>query len=117
VTRTSWRWLLAAAVAVQLVVLYWPRPVDTGGGVGIDKVVHAALFAVVALTGRRAGVPPAWLAGLLLAHAVLSELLQHLVLPNRSGDPWDALADAVGVLVGMLLPLPRGADDPALPAR
>lgn len=108
-SRATGRWLLAATVAVQLLVLYWPSPPGVGGAPGLDKVVHAAVFAAVAVAGRYAGVPPPWLAGLLLAHAAGSEIVQHLLLPNRSGDPLDALADAAGVAVGMLAPLPRAA--------
>jgi VanZ family protein len=98
----AWRWLLAAAVVVQLVALYWPRPVDTGGPPGLDKVVHCAVFAAVAFTGRRAGVPVAWLAGLLVAHAAVSEVVQATLLP-RDGDVLDAVADTVGTVAGLLL--------------
>ncbi|PWJ56271.1 hypothetical protein SAMN06264364_101247 [Quadrisphaera granulorum] len=101
------RLAFAAAVLVQLVVLYAPRAPATDGiplvGGVVDKAVHAAVFAAVAWTGRRAGLPALPLALVLLAHAVVSELLQHWVLPHRSGDPWDAVADATGVLVGLLI--------------
>lgn len=106
------RLLLAAAVVLQLVVLYAPRAPSTDQvplvGPFVDKAVHLAVFALVAWTGRRAGVRVRLLAALLLAHAVVSELLQHWVLPGRSGDPLDAVADAAGVLVGLLLAARRG---------
>lgn len=91
----------AAAVAVNVAALYWPRGVSGGDVPGADKVVHLLLFAAVAATGVRAGVPVRWLAGLLAAHAVCSELAQHWLLPLRSGDPWDAVADLVGAAVGI----------------
>ncbi len=97
------RWLFAGAVVVQLVVLYAPRAPSTDGLPGVDKLVHLAVFAAVAWTGRLAGVPRGRLAALLLAHAVVSELLQAAVLPHRSGDPLDAVADAAGVLLGLAL--------------
>lgn len=101
------RLLLAAAVVLQLVVLYAPRAPSTDQvplvGPVVDKAVHLAVFALVAWAGRWARVRVGLLAALLLAHAVVSELLQHWVLPHRSGDPLDALADAAGVLVGLLL--------------
>jgi hypothetical protein len=109
VTSRTWRVLLGCAVVVQLVALYWPRQVGDGGVPGTDKVVHAALFAAVALTGRFAGVPVRWLVGLLVGHAVVSELVQALLLPVRSGDPWDVLADVVGVAVGLLAARAAGA--------
>lgn len=101
------RLAFAAAVAVQLVVLYAPSSGGAGGASGLDKVVHVGVFAAVALTGARAGFPTRRLAALLLAHAVLSELVQAAVLPQRSGDALDVVADSVGVLVG--LGLARGA--------
>ena len=106
------RWALAAAVLVQLVVLYAPRAPSTGGAPGVDKAVHLLVFAAVAVTGRAAGVRLPLLVGLLLAHAVVSEAVQHWLLPGRSGDWRDAVADAAGVLVGVLagalLPVPSG---------
>ncbi len=95
--------MFAAAVLVQLGVLYAPRAADPAPGLPLDKVVHVALFAAVAWTGLRAGVPRRPLVALLLAHAVVSEVVQGTLLPHRSGDVRDALADAVGVLVGVLV--------------
>jgi hypothetical protein len=97
------RAVLAAAVAVNLVVLYWPRPVSDSGIPYADKVVHVAIFAVVAIAGLRARIPLAWLVGLLAVHAVSSELVQHWFLVNRSGDPADVAADLVGVAVGVVV--------------
>jgi hypothetical protein len=103
------------AVVVNVVVLYAPEA--PGGAASIpylDKVVHFSVFAVVAWTGRWAGVPINWLIGLLAVHAVGSELIQHFLLPNRAGDPWDALADCVGIVAGVLIPCPgmaRRAND------
>ena len=48
--------------------------------------------------------PRRWaLVGLLALHAPVSELVQHFLLPNRSGDPWDAVADLGGVVLGVTL--------------
>jgi hypothetical protein len=35
-------------------------------------------------------------------HAPVSEVLQHVLLPGRSGDVWDAVVDLVGVGLGVL---------------
>jgi hypothetical protein len=100
----SWRWLvLAVAVAVNLALLYWPRAPGPGtldGVPQLDKVVHLATFASVSWAGLRAGLRARWWLPLLAGHAVLSEVLQHALLPHRSGDPFDAVADIVGVLAG-----------------
>jgi hypothetical protein len=102
-TRRRERALLALAVAVQLVVLYWPRTVQDGGLPYLDKAVHVAIFAAVAWAGCRAGVPQRVLLPLLVAHAVLSEVVQARLLPGRSGDPADVVADLAGVGLGLLL--------------
>ena len=96
------RALLAVAVAVQLAVLYWPRA--GGGGLPyVDKLVHVAIFAAVAWAGCRAGVPHRVLVPLLVAHAVVSEVVQDRLLAGRSGDPADVAADLVGTGLGLLL--------------
>ena len=104
---TARRYAFAAAVAVQLVVLYWPREVSTGGTPGVDKVVHAAIFGGVLWAGLRAGVPLRPLVAALVVHAVLSEAIQHWLLPGRDGDPFDALADLTGVAIVTALALAR----------
>ena len=35
-----------------------------------------------------------------IANAAVSELVQHYVLPHRSGDAYDSVADLVGVTLG-----------------
>ena len=97
------RWALVVAVGVQLAVLYWPRVVDPAPGLPLDKLVHAVVFGAVTWTGLRAGLPAVPLAAVLLVHAGLSEVLQATVLPGRTGDPWDAVADATGVLAAWAL--------------
>jgi VanZ family protein len=100
----AWRIAFVAAVVLQLYGVYAPR--EAGPNVGIpqiDKVAHCFLFAAVAFTGLKAGVPARWLLGALAANAVVSELVQHWLLPQRDGDPFDALADLAGVALGAWL--------------
>ncbi len=103
--RSAWTAAGAVALLVQLAVLYAPRvpPVPGAEVAGLDKLVHAAVFAAVTFTALRAGLRPALVVGVGLAHAVVSEVLQHAVLPGRSGDPVDVLADVVGVALGAWL--------------
>lgn len=97
-------WLLfAGALAVNLLLLFWPWGVGESAVPNLDKVVHAATFASVAWTGLRVGLPRWWLVALLVVHAVSSEVVQATLLPGRDGDPADSLADVTGVLVGVLL--------------
>ncbi len=94
------RWLFAAAVVGQLVVLYAPRAPSTGGVPGLDKVVHVLVFAVVLGLGWWAGAPRPLVLALSVVQAPVSELLQSTLLPHRSGDPLDLAADLVGCALG-----------------
>ena len=92
-------------LVAQLAALYWPR-VDLQGPVTwSDKVMHVLLFLAPTVAGLLAGLRPAYLVGLLALHAPVSELVQHYLLPNRSGDAWDAVADLCGVVLGVTLVL------------
>lgn len=94
-----WPGLFAVVVAIQLFVLYVPSAPGSAGVNGLDKVVHAVVFAVPALV---AAVRRWWWVVLALAvHAPVSELVQATLLPHRDGNPWDAVADLVGVAVGV----------------
>ena len=91
---------VALAVA-HVAALYWPR-VDVEGPVTwSDKVVHVVLFAAPTFAGLTARLRPALVIGLLAVHAPVSELVQHFLLPNRSGDLGDAVADLGGVVLGV----------------
>jgi VanZ family protein len=97
-----------AAVAVQLVVLYAPAaPEAPTGGLRVDWLVHFAVFGAVVWTGRQAGLPGGWLVALAALHAPGSEAVQAWLLPDRSGNPSDVLADLVGVAAGAVVPLRR----------
>jgi VanZ family protein len=101
-----WRVLFVAAVLLQLYGVYAPR--EAGPHVGIpqiDKVAHCFLFAAVAFTGLKIGLPARWLLGVLAANAVVSEIVQYYFLPQRDGDPFDVLADLTGVALGAWLGL------------
>ena len=94
---------LAVAAQVWVLYLYVPGGSDPVSFPQADKVVHTVVFAVPALLGVLARLRP-WLVGLVLVvHAPVSELVQHLWVPGRAGDPWDVVADLVGVLVGLAI--------------
>ena len=93
----------AVAVVVQLCAVYWPQ-VDVQGPVTYtDKVVHVLVFLAPTVAGLLAGLRPAYVVGGLALHAPVSELAQHFLLPDRSGDPGDAVADLCGVVLGVTL--------------
>ncbi|MGL5911249.1 MAG: VanZ family protein [Phycicoccus sp.] len=97
------RFGMAAAVVVQLLVLYLPRGVAPPSSLpGADKVVHAVVFLLPVLLALLAGFAVRTVLAVSALHAVVSEMVQAGILPARSGDPWDVLADLVGVLCGWL---------------
>ena len=97
------RGAFAAVVLVSLAVLFAPASGVPSAPAGVDKVVHLALFAALAASGRWAGVGARALAVLLLGYAAVSEVVQGLPAIGRSTSLADWLADAVGVLIGMAL--------------
>ena len=115
-----WHWvagLAGLALAAQLWGLYLlTGPPGPGWFPNADKLQHALGFALpvalllLALGLRRLahGRLPTQRALVaivvgFLTHAVLSELVQQALIPSRTGDAWDALADAIGVAAGALV--------------
>jgi len=104
--------LLWAVVVVLLLVAPVPGPKGGYGwfraleGLGADKLVHLALFAVQALLVdrwlRAAGVrrPGLWAVLVTLAFGALTEALQA-PLPDRNADPWDLAADGLGAFLAV----------------
>ena len=97
------RGAFAVAVLVSLAVLFAPADDVPFAPPGVDKVVHLALFAALALTGRWAGIGRSVLAVGLIGYAAVSEVLQAVTPLNRSGSVADWVADVVGILFGAAL--------------
>jgi VanZ family protein len=97
------RGAFAVTVLVSLAVLFAPPSDVPSSPQGVDKIVHFSLFAVLAVTGRWAGVGRAVLAGILVLYAAVSELLQGTDLVNRDASLGDLVADSAGVVVGLVL--------------
>ena len=91
----------AGAVVVSLVVLFVPAGEVPGALPGVDTIVHIALFASLAATGRWAGLRAAVLGAALVAYGGISELLQGLAVIGRTTSVADWGADVVGVLLGL----------------
>lgn len=81
-------------------------------GLGLDKIVHAALFAGFGVLWLRGVCPPTknglsscfpWRGVLLFSAGILfaagTEVYQHLASIARRGGPYDAAADLFGLLV------------------
>jgi VanZ family protein len=100
-TRRLLWWLVAPVLSVHLLALYWPGTPGVPEPLYVDKVVHAALFAIpVWLLGRL--TKRIWLvAAIFAAQAVASEVIQARFVPYRDGDVFDATADLVGIGVAV----------------
>ena len=104
VAGVGWWVAFGLACVLNLYGLYAPS--EPGPDLSFsyaDKVAHFATFASVAFTGAMVGVPVRWLAGILVLHAVSSEIVQGTLMAHREGDPFDVLADVTGVTVGLVL--------------
>lgn len=91
--------MLLAALAWQVWSLYLVTGTGPAPFPHADKVVHVALFAVPTLIAPLAGVRWQVAAVVMAVHAPISELIQHVWLPGRTGDPFDVVADLVGVAI------------------
>jgi hypothetical protein len=94
------RGAFAVAVLVSLAVLFAPPDDVPFAPAGVDKLVHAGLFAALALTGRWAGIGRTLLAPGLVLYAAVSEVLQGMI--GRDAAVGDWVADVVGLLLGLL---------------
>ncbi|MGW5365448.1 VanZ family protein [Actinopolymorpha pittospori] len=98
----AWWVAFLLACAINLFGIYSPRqPGPEATFAYEDKLAHMLIFAAVAWTGRQVRLPTGWLVGILALHAVVSETVQATLLPQRSGDVFDAVADLLGVLLGI----------------
>ncbi|WP_308258533.1 VanZ family protein [Saccharothrix obliqua] len=92
------------AVLLSVIILFTPQSGVPDSPPGTDKVVHVALFALLAATGCWARLPRWPLLGGLVGYAALSEVLQWLITPlGRGGDVVDGLVDVLGVGLGWVV--------------
>ena len=87
-------------LVLQVVGLYSATaPGPQEGPAGLDKIGHLLVFAVPAALAWLLGAR--WLVVVLVLHALVSEPLQSWVAPLREPDPLDAVADLLGVALGV----------------
>ena len=94
------------SVLAQLYGLYRPAgPATAAWFPGSDKVGHLIGFALpvclVLLVSGMARRMVVTVVGVFALHAVASELAQHFLYASRTGDALDALADLLGVALGL----------------
>lgn len=101
----SWfpRFTLVCAVALACLLLFTPGGTVPSGPPGADKVTHFLIFAMLAVSSRFARVGETATLAWVLPFAACSEVIQALWVPRRDGSVLDLLADALGLLMGLLL--------------
>lgn len=92
-----------------LILLLWsvPGPNLPPGPIGLDKLVHLALFLGFTILWRRAYPSPRsrfWIGGLGILYGWGLEVYQGTLIPGRFADAQDAIANAMGVGLGLLWP-------------
>jgi len=97
------RGAFAAVVLVSLVILFTPADQVPPAAPGVDKLVHASLFAALALSRRWAGVGRGVLRAVLVGYAAVSEVVQGVTPLHRSASVADWVADVAGLLLGLVL--------------
>jgi hypothetical protein len=108
-----WTTWLAIFWTVLILVLCWtPRqsmPFEEGVPsvlyrMQCDKLIHCGMFAAFAFLWRRGTGPSsaALIAVSGVALAVITEVGQGTALIGRDADTWDAMADCLGVAVGLV---------------
>ncbi|MUM16328.1 VanZ family protein [Mycobacterium sp. CBMA271] len=104
-TVRSWfpRITLLCAFVLACLLLFTPGSAVPSGPPGADKVVHVLIFAMLAVSSRHARIGEKPTLAWVLAFGACSEVIQALWVPRRDGSVWDLLADAVGLLTGLLL--------------
>ena len=102
--RRFWMALWAAAVLGVVVVCLIPPPPLPPLPDNSDKLEHFAVYfllAAGAVQVFRRGRVLAWVGVALVAQGVCIEFAQGALTATRSADPFDALANAVGVAAGL----------------
>lgn len=112
---TVHRALMAVFWTIVIMMLCWlPRHVvqrvEAGSGwfkiVNLDKLIHSGIFVVFALLWARVSSSPrrfAWIALAGVIFAAVTELGQLIPAVGRDATVPDAIADAAGVLIGILV--------------
>ncbi|TDZ42058.1 VanZ like family protein [Mycobacteroides franklinii] len=97
------RLTLLGAFAVACLLLFTPGGTVPSGPPGADKVAHVLIFAMLAACSRFAKIDEKRTLTWVLVFAASSEVIQALWIPRRDGSLLDLLADAIGLLTGLLL--------------
>ena len=94
--------MFAAAVLVILYMTLAPNEDVPGSSLVWDKAAHSIAFGLLTVIGLLMSTHRRWLVALgVLALGIAIEIAQTLMPFGRNGDWRDALADAIGVVLGL----------------
>jgi len=107
-------WTLVILVVVGMPGRYIPKPVGFLTLLSPDKIIHLALFAPwsflllkyfssVGYQNIFTKNKKLWVVIYGIIYAILTELLQFYVFIGRNGNLYDALADIIGVGLGVFI--------------
>jgi len=104
-------WTSIIFVIIAVPGNYIPKPHGIWEMMSPDKIVHLAMFAPLSFlsawgvyrTSGRLKLSFIFAAIYGVVYAISTELLQYFVISGRNGNLYDAIADVVGVLLGLLL--------------
>lgn len=98
--------IIVSALIITIVLVPGPNLPDMPSFVGFDKLVHIGLFGLWALAVRydfnsaNFNFFTAFIAG--VCFSIFTEILQ-LFVEGRSFDLYDMVADAIGLIAGLLV--------------
>jgi len=100
-------WLIASLLLVAGVIYASLATIDLPPApvAWFDKLEHACAYALLAVwfTGLVARRHYTWVVLGLAALGLALEFLQHAMQRGRTGDPWDMVANMLGITVGVAL--------------
>ena len=104
-------WALIVLIIIAIPGSYIPKTSGFWELFSPDKIVHLGMFAPLSYLITRAvfrahnrlklAFSIASLIG--IVYAIFTELLQYYVVSGRNGNIYDAIADIIGVVLGLLL--------------
>lgn len=96
--------IFALLFLFSVVLFFAPIHSSAGGGFGLDKIVHAAIFAALVYTALRAFPRQKLITVVLLClYAYMVEYIQGKFLPLRHFDWMDITSDIVGLGIGLVV--------------
>jgi len=104
-------WALVILVIIAIPGNYIPKPSGLWESISPDKILHFGLFAPLSYLlawGIYKNNKPSKQVIIIplifgIIYAILTEMLQYYIIQGRNGNLFDAIADIIGVSLGLIL--------------